>query len=348
MRKGNALLIAILLTTVLTLLTVNLSQLITSDTRQIGLLINGGKAEYLGEGGSEIALYTIHQSKPGFEPTEINNTPLTFSFEEDSDKPKEQFSYSIDATASSLPIVEDYVKDLIKTGQLTKKELFADLQINESITIPIQDSAQKFEVEYYLPIETEGIRLPDWDILLWKIFGKDNANNTNSLSEYFPASGPTSLGDAASTIGTSAENPARMGTDRGFNQANYFAFSSDELEDVNIFEEQKVIQISTFFETHKEKFLILKNALNPSQINLGRLGASVSLNEAAVIKYRVCTPNCDSPNEDDTGLVPEFTRIESSGKFGDIEKRLNTSVNREGFLPVFDFSIYRTTSSSSL
>lgn len=336
-RKGNALLIAILLTSVLTLLTVSLSELVTSETRQLSAMIQNGKAQYLAEGASEIALYTVHHNDPGFEPA-INNEILYLD-----DTDTNQFSFAIDAKTARLPIVEEYIREIAESGrggdQISTRDLFAELRINESITIPLE--SDQFEVQYYLPV-AQDVPQSDIDILLWKLFGNPIAGEgTNSMSEFLPAAAVDQINNPDSIAGTRATDPASFGTvGHGWNAGLFFEFSDGD-EDIEEDTERELVAISTFLETHENETLVIKNAVNPGLLNISELDISVF--EASTIKYRICAPNCSSPNtRADEGLVPEFTTISSSGKFSQTEKQLFTSVNREGFLPIFDFSIYRT------
>jgi hypothetical protein len=345
-REGNALLIAILMTGILVLITVSLATLITAETRQIGKMIQNGKAQYLAEAGSETALYLIHQNRPGFEPTQ-NDEPLIININD-----TEKFSLNIDASTDQIPIVENYVEELVLDGGfLQKSELFDTLFLNESITIPLQPDTVNFEFQYYLPVEAE-VPLADWDILLWKLFGQNQEGNTDSMTEYLPASKPIT----GSEVGITANNPAKFGTaPGGWTNGIFFEFSNGELNefDINTNPDEAVdqnfqenyIEISRFLNEHTNNYLVVTNALNPRQINRGSLARGITLEEATRIKYRICTPTCQAVDENRISLqnlVPKFTVIESSGQFGQTTKELRTSVNREGFLPVFDFAIYRT------
>lgn len=334
-RKGNALLIAILLTSVLTLLTVSLSELVTSETRQLSSMIRNEKAQYLAEGASEIALYTVHHNEPGFE-SALNNEPLKLDDSENSP----QFAFAIDAKTSQLPIVEDYIRELAG-NELPLSEIFGELEINESISIPLE--TDQFEVEYYLPVAQEAPQA-DLDILLWKIFGQPKAGDgTDSISEFIPASAPNQINNPNSIAGTRATAPASFGTvSDGWNGGYFFKYSDGaELEDPDTADTDNYLGISTFLDTHDKNTLVIKNAVNPGLLNISNL--DITIFEASTIKYRICAPNCSNPNtRTDEGLVPEFTTIQSSGLFANTEKQLFTSVNREGFLPIFDFSIYRT------
>jgi len=337
-REGNALLISILMTGILVFITISLSSLISSETRQIGNMLKKGHAEYLAESGSEIALYLIHQNKPGFEPTQ-NDEAVTLKLDDN-----QEIAFQIDSSTDHIPIVEDYIRDLVQQGgAIEKNALFDTLDINESVTIPLKDGTTRFEVQYYFPIPT-GTFLPDWDILLWKLFGQDPnslSGNIDSMSEYLP-----SYNTVSNSSGTNAYNPAKFGTEGGWQQGYFFEYSDGQTtvtatSSENSGIDKRLLPISAFLNDHNNKHLILTNALNPVQLKYGHL----SLEDASRIKYRICTPNCQSVDNGKAtpqNLVPHYSVIQSSGKFQSTQKDIRTSVNHEGFLPVFDFAIYRT------
>jgi len=358
--KGNALLIAILLTGILVLITVSLANLITAETRQLGQMIENGRAQYLAEAGSEAALFLVHQNRPGFEP-KINNKPLVISYDESKrylPEPVEQFSLNIEASEQTLPIVEDYIRELSQGDVTYKSQLFDTLELNESISIPMQPGTTNFEFQYYMPVETdESVRLPEFDVLLWKLFGvNNNTNLTDFMTEYLPAAIP------AQREPRTAISPASFGTQgtgQTYNCGIKFEFSEgNEDDDIQPLSPEEVEEsvndprpcdsVQEFVQNHNNKGLRLfvTNAVNPSMLSRATLAPSITLQEAAIIKYRICTPDCstiDNPKSSgEENLVPTFTRITSSGRYRDTEKRLRTSVNQEGFLPVFDFAIYRT------
>jgi len=337
-REGSSLLIAILMTSLLIFITISLNALITSETRQLGELVRKGKAEYLAESGSEVALYLIHQNNDGYEPTP-DDTSVLFNLGEN-----QEVAFQIDSSTDHIPIIEDYIRNLaLEGGAIDKSALFDSLELNESVTIPLIDGTKQFEVEYYFPVPT-GVHLPDWDILLWKLFGQNPNNpegNIDSMSEYLPAFNPLKTGS-----GTTAYNPAKLGTKEGWTQGYYFEYS-DGKTTVSIKApnqsgiEKTVLPISAFLNDHDNNYLILTNALNPTQLIYGGL----SLEQASRIKYRICTPDCasiDAKKATPQNLVPYYSIVQSSGRYFDTQKHIRTSVNHEGFLPVFDFAIYRT------
>lgn len=348
--KGNALLIALLLTSVLVLITLGLARLVNNETFQIAELIKSGKSEYLAEAGSEIALYQVHTEGPGFQPEEFD-TPLLLEPEAEN----ESFSYKILAKTNTVPIVPKYIEEGTKNRSLPRSELFSKLQLGESVQIPILENpnnilGQSFEVEYYLAAETNGgVINSDWDILLWKLFGINNGGNLDSMSEYFPASRALGGKDLASNgiIGTTAESPAIFGSSsnsNGFNCGTFFPYSAGTEDESNLLtgtdtESRCETLIKNFLDTHHDVYLVLTNAINVSQLT--HPDGGTTKDDIAVIRYRICTPDCSSPGYE--GLSPIQTQIFSEGKFAQNIKQLSTSVNPQGFLPAFDFSIYRTT-----
>ena len=343
-RSGNALLITILLTSVLVLITVGLSRLISNETVQLSEQIKNGKANYLAESGSEIGLYLVHSNPSGFEPN--NNDEALKLFPDDENQ---TFSYQISAKTNYLPILPSYISEEVSRGNLPKNQLFDILSLGESVQIALlpNDSSGNisFAVEYYLGAESNIQNSGDWDILLWKIFGENSEGNIESMSEYFPASQATAGGDFVSNtnVGKSANYPARFGSiNNGFNCGNFFPYSpGTETEETSISptengENRCQTLIANFLNSHTNNYLILTNAINTTQLQAGDIDKELIAN----IPYRVCTPNCDTPGY--KGLAPIFTQIIAKGNFGTNSKALTTTVNPEGFLPVFDFSIYRT------
>lgn len=351
-RKGNALLISILLTSILVLITVGLSRLISNETMQLAELIRNGKANYLAESGSELGLYLVHTNDAGTEPTN-NGEQLQISTEDN-----QTFSYQIEAQTDQIPVKPEYIYDEVKKGSLPKDELFDTLTLGESVQIAILENSkglQRFAVEYYLPVEANIQTTADWDVLLWKLFGTNNDGDTESMSEYFPAAYATAAGEIAPSrikVGKSPEYPARLGslsysTDvskNGFNCGNFFPFSTGQESSDNVLTDSETPEearcndsIAKFLDDHTNVYLVLTNAINTTQLQAANINKELIAN----IKYRVCTPDCIlRPGYD--GLAPIFTEIIANGTFGKNSKQLTTTVNPEGFLPVFDFSIYRT------
>ncbi len=68
-KKGSALLVAILMMGILMILTLGLSDLVIREIRQTTDVVAAGKAYFAAEAGVEDALLDLHQNLPGYEPT---------------------------------------------------------------------------------------------------------------------------------------------------------------------------------------------------------------------------------------------------------------------------------------
>jgi hypothetical protein len=365
-QKGSAVVIALLLTGTLILIGVSLATLINNETRQIAETIRNGRATYLSEAGTEIGLLFTHKTPPGSTP-ENNTLEETYSLEprvntrnivfqlsnqnrSDLNTQTNQFSFQINSRSNFLPIIEEFeLREALQNDNNPdiRKNLFEPLKLNESVTIPLTD-AKRFELEYYFALDS-GTYRPDWDILLWKLFGTNANGETENLSEYFPAgASPT---QNSNLIGSTSTAPARFGTvtaQNGFNCGTYFPANQQTqlLNDQNSGTEFITCgtSIQQFLDTHENNYLVLTNA-----VNTALFGENEDLFNIANINWRICTPTCTDSvvltnyqDQDNQYLVPNFTKITSLGTHNSNSKYLYTSVNPDGFLPVFDFSIYRT------
>lgn len=366
--KGSAVVIALLLTGTLILIGVSLATVINNETRQIAEIIRNGRAEYLSEAGTEVGLLYTHQSPRGSEPrnnnlentfslsTRQNTRNLAFSNQINLNNNQiNQFSIEIDTLSNYLPIVEEFTLNEAlqnSTNPDIRRNLFEALPLNQSVTIPLTD-AKQFEIEYYFALDS-GENRRDWDILLWKLFGTNANGEIENLSEYFPATGSNAQGnkDISNTIiGSSSVAPASFGTltpEQGFNCGTYFPAQSETqglASDQNYAETNTCDQlIQTFLDNHTNNFIVLTNGVNTSLF-----GENEAIFDIANIYWRACTPNCSDSllvsnleDQENQFLVPQFTKITSKGTHNNNTKFLYTSINPEGFLPVFDFSIYRT------
>lgn len=369
--KGSAVVIALLLVGTLTLIGVTLSALINNETRQIAETIRNGQANYLSEAGTEVGLYFVHQTPPGSSP-QNNTLDTNYSLTQSSNtrnivnslaqggeaglnnQPTQEFSLQIDSRSNHLPILEDYILEQglqNKTNPDIRRNLFEPLPLNSSVTIPLTD-AKNFQVEYYFALDSGGYR-SDWDILLWKLFGTNAQGQIENLSEYFPATGSNAQGEknTANSIGSSSVSPASFGTltpEQGFNCGTFFPAEQETIlkTDNNQSNDLNICGtlIQEFLNSHTNAYLVLTNAVNTSVF-----GEDTSLFDIANIYWRICTPNCSDSivqknwtEKTNQFLVPKFTKLTSKGTFNLNSKFLYTSINPEGFLPVFDFSIYRT------
>lgn len=367
-KKGSAVVIALLLTGTLILIGVSLATVINNETRQIAEIIRNGRAQYLSEAGTEVGLLYTHQSPRGSEPknnslenifsltTRQNTRNIVFNNQVNlSNNITNQFSFEVNTLSNYLPIVEDFtLNESLQnpTNPDIRKKLFEALPLNQSVTIPLTD-AKQFEIEYYFALDS-GDNRQDWDILLWKLFGTNSNGEIENLSEYFPATGSTAQGNkniSNTTIGSSSVAPASFGTltpEQGFNCGTYFPAQSETqlLTGENQSQEFTTCGqlIQTFLDNHSNNYLVLTNG-----VNTALFGENEAIFDIANIYWRACTPNCSDSllknnleDKENQFLVPQFTKITSKGTHNRNTKYLYTSINPEGFLPVFDFSIYRT------
>lgn len=386
-RTGSALLIAVLLMSVLILITIGLSRLVSSETRQIGEMIRNGSAEYLAEGGTELGQLIFYNIQEGSE----SQFDGLYSFElNNDDKPSQKIQFAIQGTTNHIPIQQQSLFQAYEktpTDQL-KQQLFQQLLPGESTEIFINDQSKEdgFEVEYYLPNLNEtdlgNFTQGDLDVLLFKISGeqleKDNYT-IDFVTEYFPAGGP--VGTSINT-GKSANLPAKISTtlNNGFSIGNFFKYSDGESTasepnvncdttaegvncDIKLREDavQETRSFNEFLNSHNKNVISLTNAVNLSQINTPTGNIDYSrynelLENVGSIYFRVCSPTCkiaettNAKDEIQTSkqLVSPFVLIQSQGIFANnTTKNLNTQLTRPNALSVFDFAIYRTDSTGS-
>ncbi len=367
-KSGSAIVIALLLTGTLILIGVSLATVINNETRQIAEIIRNGQAQYLSEAGTEVGLLYLHQTPRGTQPRNNslqetfslnqrqNTTNLAFNNQINlTNNQTQEFSFEINTRSNFLPIVEEFtLNEALQNSSNPdiRKNLFEALPLNQSVTIPLTDT-KNFELQYYFALDS-GVNRRDWDILLWKLFGTNAQGEIENLSEYFPATGSTAQGNKNInniTIGSSSTAPASFGTlqaQEGFNCGTFFPAQSQTELRTNTNQttsfEPCTTSIEEFLNNHTNNYLVLTNGVNTSLF-----GENENLFDIANIYWRACTPNCSDTlletnyqEQKNQFLVPQFTKVTSLGTFNNNQKYLFTSVNPEGFLPVFDFSIYRT------
>jgi hypothetical protein len=365
-RQGNALLIAILLSSLLILITVGLSSLVSSESRQISNLIRNGSAEYLAEGGNELGQLIFFNTENGQEKQydttyslEIANEPAS------ANQTKKEIKFALQSTSNHIPILEPEIHEQAIAGN--KDLLFSRLLPGESIEVFLTDGTVDFELEYYV----EGInqtalgefKQADLDVLLLKVSGLQTESNKNEqkidfITGYYPAGG--SVTDSTNK-GKSANSPAKIGTtDGSFNQGNFFKYSDGEdikeyiaptIEGgVVKFDEfiQETKQFKGFLGEHNQNAISITNAINLAVIsspsNTADLTNYNALREAiGSIYYRVCSPNCSSYKQEDTNgaLVSPQATISSTGIFGSTSKNITSEISKPNAFSVFNFSIFQ-------
>lgn len=217
----------------------------------------------------------------------------------------------------------------------------------------------------------------DIDVLRWKIFGfrkvtKDNQTDfrTEAISDYFPvingsnARKPMCFGTKpkpSDTLNQGIANPPEcfgefFDADKAREHYKYqpngstIHFSKESIgveteldQDDTLDQTEKTdiklggYPISSFMEDHTNMYLTLTNIINPSVI---AAEDEDTRRKIANIHYRILIFPDDSGEERST--VREFATIKSDGYFGDAIQSIDAKIKLDQFLPVFNFSLYRT------
>ena len=397
-KSGSAMLVALLMMGVLMTLTLGLSTLIVREIRQTGDIVSAGQAYYAAEAGMENALFDLAETLPGYE------TEVIYPGEEE----KEEFlnyQYSIGNKGNAFPYFpEDEPVFLDPNSAVSSKVLYDDfsertynvLPLNESVTIPLFtvgddgsiNNIDSFLVQYYVNFEDREnfakiqraeesdverpIKLQEFDILRWKLFGNPCHGNkkcdsydsltTDAISDFYPA-----------TEGVSEDSPVCIGTP-DLLDAGYYSCFAPVIEDVTNVGEynytdvneiwdaagfsfarqcfvsevsgkivgslqggviMKKCTIKNFINTHTKNYLTLTNMVNPDIIGIN----PDTTPQYANIYYRIVTGE-----EDQNKIVREFADIKSDGfsRDGSVVQSVNAKLRMSSFLPVFNFSLYRT------
>jgi hypothetical protein len=356
-KKASALLTAILMSSVLVLLTIGVSSLIINDLRTTADLVAKEKAYFAAEAGIEKSLLLLKNNLPGYETKNVKTT-----FTDQSTKN----TFEILNKSTSFPHSQK------------NEPKWNILRLNESITVPLftfdeNNSTQEiknFRVEYFVAYEGKDfhdgqstIEQEDIDVLRWKIFGiSKDTKRTDAISDYFP-----SFKDA------NAANPMCLGTEQGISSAScqtannvsayhareHYEYKNGETiyygkEPIGIeanYDCQKDstgvacnapqgsgigYPISKFLENHETNYLTLTNLINPAVIQ----AKSDSVRKAITnIYYRIIPVE---ENDETPQILRDQTHIISTGTYGNFQKTLEAHLPIDQFLPVFNFSLYRT------
>jgi hypothetical protein len=234
-RKGSALLVAILVMAILMTLTLGLSALVIREIRQTGDIVAAGKAFYAAEAGVEIALLELHEHLPGYQTKNVSGAADEWV----SSPPDDEFldyRYRIRNQGNRYPYFDDDAPVYLTSGiGVTKNFLYENggpneatynvLGLNQTTTIPLFvdcgdgtfKDVKNFVLEYYVDFDTApdnnlSISNPiqDFDVLRWKLFGQPNdpdlsgggVSRTHAISDFYPA-----------YENDSAENPVCIGSD---------------------------------------------------------------------------------------------------------------------------------------
>ncbi|MFC1810216.1 hypothetical protein ACFLZH_01840 [Patescibacteria group bacterium] len=375
-QKGSALIIALLIMGVLITLALGLSDLVIREVRITSDIINAGKAFYFAEAGVESALLDLHQTLPGYQREdamidgELVIKGNTFDINEDID-----YTYRIENQTNSIPFIDTKIIDKEIAEGKPKQYMYNVLELNESVTIPLfiqkEDATiqniKDFRVEYFIDAKIS----PEWtdeignnviDMLRWKITGINSSSKQGTVcSKYydpFPNSLTTeSVGDyVPANINQKGEMPSCLGTTEAkftdptngieykndcanfwpwAREAFVFAPGPDGVPETIKYtvDDANPVRIEEFLDCHDTNYLTLSNIFNPSIL----LGLSdFTKRNNAKIYYRFLVPN------EDEKAVREFAKITSVGTFNKSRKQIEAFIKPDSFMPVFNFSLYRT------
>lgn len=359
--KGSALIIALLIMGVLMTLALGLSNLVV---REVGItrdIVNSGKAYFAAEAGIETAFLELHQNLPGYE--------QDMRFDEEDLK----FDYEIQNRTKTIPYIDT---EIINPAivEANPRMTFNVLRRQESISIPLFVTGDdgdpidvtNFRVEYYIAQDAispqfSEIKQEHLDMLRWKITGFKQIPETMGITRILTES----IGDYLPTISGSSEGaPTCFGTqgalrDFLYNDIRYAGGICKEAMHGRIYDhareaytynilptgdggfeyrtvahsEYNPMTITKFLREHDYNYLTITNVFNPSMLK----GVSdFEREQNARIYYRIIIP------DDNEYTIREFAKITSTGYFGNLQKRIEAFISPDKFMPVFNFSLYRT------
>jgi len=275
-------------------------------------------------------------------------------------------------------VYSDCIRATYRKLALNETVIIPLFSSDESNTTEVDD----FLVEYYLNVkngsglwgEFTGLPLSQFDVLRWKIYGQPKVDNgiqrTESIADFYPGidnNGPNS----PVCIGTYGE----IGAEHG---CQYPSLSkappgildpSVELNDVTLWSAARecyqtdagvavtggaLIKGTTqgdaagcsmrdFIDNHKENYLILTNMVNPNIVGVANIHDPSQLARADIY-YRVVARKEKLGEKTAPRLVKDFANISAHGyaALGQVVKSLEVQYKAPGFLPVFNFSLYKT------
>lgn len=423
-QRGSALLIAILVTGVLMILTLGLSDLVIREIRLNRNLVATGKAYFSAEAGIENALLDLHENFPGYQ------TNGKVEYLGDKNNPDFHYSYEISNQADSIPYFEKdqliYVNaqgKIVNAGSaqampvsaatlysLHPEATYNALPLNGSVVIPLSkpivdgegkmvgmQNVQNFKIEYYFPWDLKNNPnlagnaklIQSLDILRWKIFGhpslggKINTTVTDSISDFYPAlidNGPKrpvcigtkqdipepddNLGASESTtcslpvIKNGSWSGARECYLADANSSDFDAKANLGQISENIAVQKwdpvngnELCTMRKFIEGHSQNYLVLTNVVNPAVIDLSNQDIAAG---KANIYYRIIAEknsevNLSGNESANASLVRDAASIKADGfAWQDQYKQsIDVNIGLSSFLPVFNYSLYRTDSSAN-
>ncbi len=265
------------------------------------------------------------------------------------------------------------------------EETYNVLPLNQTVTIPLFTdngdgsftNLSSFLIQYYVDFDVDAdapqfqgqkIHLENFDILRWKLFGnpKNSPTKTDAISDFYPAHSddsaaypvcigsdislfPSCIIPVAADIQEAEVEGAIVGTGVG----NMVQQSWSKARECYIGDAGgqvtggvavgKGCQISAFIEDHERNYITLTNVVNPDIVGVSNPEIR---NAKANIYYRIIAKK--GPGEPE--LVREFADISSDGFANDgaVKQSITAKIRLSSFLPVFNFSLYRTDTESDL
>ncbi len=280
------------------------------------------------------------------------------------------------------------------------KATYRKLGLNETHIIPLYSaeddgdstvSVNDFLIEYYLNLRDgsdlygplQGMKLEEFDVLRWKIYGKplvdSGVQRTESIADFYPGvtnnspDRPVCIGTDANiraVSGAKAETcvfpslspkPPKLGENTDLSDVTLWsaarecyqtdagvAVTGGALIKGTTIGDATGCQMRDFIDNHKENYLILTNMVNPNVAGIANLKDPSQLARADIY-YRVLArrdtqAEAGSAGQEAPKLVKDFAEISSRGfsAAGTVTKSLDVRYKAPGFLPVFNFSLYRT------
>ncbi|MCC7432954.1 hypothetical protein IT412_05540 [Candidatus Peregrinibacteria bacterium] len=230
--------------------------------------------------------------------------------------------------------------------------------------------------------EFQGLKLESFDVLRWKLYGQPASGSavqrTESIADFYP--GITNNGpDRPVCIGTEgslqtaaketcvfpslSKRPPKLddGDIGALNDVTLWSaarecYQTDAgtgvtggalIKGTTQDDNSAGCQMRDFIDNHKENYLILTNMVNPNIVGISNNADPAQLARADIY-YRVIARKAGEGETDVPKLVKDYAEIRSEGyaQNGKTVKTLETRYKAPGFLPVFNFSLYKTESCS--
>lgn len=245
-------------------------------------------------------------------------------------------------------------------------------------------NVEDFIVQYYLNVhdgsglwgEFKGLDLQKFDVLRWKLYGKPTgfvgAQRTESIADFYPgvngndANNPVCIGTNSGLTALDSGSPEKciipvlsidapdsgVAKDAALWSAARECYMTDAGSLVTGGAQIKKTSVTSgagcemrdFILSHQENYLVLTNMVNPDIVGISNIKDPSQLARADIY-YRVISKR----GATEPKLVKDYADISSTGyaKDGNVSKTLNVRYKAPGFLPVFNFSLYKTAGGDS-